>query len=230
MTRPYVLASVAVSVDGYIDDTGPERLLLSNTADFDRVDAVRAGSDAILIGAATLRSDNPRLIVKNPQRRAERIAAGKPAQPRKITVTATADLDPAARFWHHGTEAHRPLVYTTTDAAARLSSDLGDLAEVVPLGASVDFGALLDDVGGRGVERLMVEGGGHIHTAFLAGGLVDELHLAVGPTLVGDPDAPRFLHPASFPGGSTHRMRLIDVAQIGDVALLRYHPSKETPR
>ncbi len=48
---PYVLLSAAVSLDGYLDDTGPDRLLLSSPADFDRVDEVRASVDAILIGA-----------------------------------------------------------------------------------------------------------------------------------------------------------------------------------
>ena len=53
--RPYVLLSCAMSIDGYLDDGSGERLLLSNEADLDRVDAVRAGSDAILVGAATIR-------------------------------------------------------------------------------------------------------------------------------------------------------------------------------
>ncbi|MGO4648635.1 dihydrofolate reductase family protein [Nocardia sp. 2YAB30] len=53
MTRPPVLLSVAVSVDGYLDDTSPDRLRLSDAADFDRVDQVRADSDAILVGAQT---------------------------------------------------------------------------------------------------------------------------------------------------------------------------------
>ena len=57
--RPYVLLNCAMSVDGYIDDTTSERLRLSDEEDFDRVDQVRAESDAILIGATTLRRDNP---------------------------------------------------------------------------------------------------------------------------------------------------------------------------
>ena len=72
--RPYVLLSCAVTMDGYIDDTTDERLLLSNDADFDRVDAVRATCDAILIGANTIRRDNPRLVVRSQARRAERAA------------------------------------------------------------------------------------------------------------------------------------------------------------
>ncbi|GAA5063018.1 hypothetical protein GCM10023318_47230 [Nocardia callitridis] len=222
-----MLLSVAMSVDGYIDDTAPQRLLLSNAQDFDRVDQVRADADAIMVGAATLRADNPRLIVKDQDRQDRRRAAGRDTQPLKVTVTASGDLDPAARFWHHGTEQHRPLVYTTAAGAARLGERLAGLAEVVALGTEVDFGALLDDLGGRGIGRLMVEGGSHLHTAFLSEGLADELHLAIGPALVGDPDAPRFLEPAGFPGGSTRRMRLLDVARLGDVAVLRYLP-KET--
>lgn len=265
-SRPFVLLSVAVSVDGFIDDTADDRLLLSNEADFDRVDELRAWSDAILVGAETVRRDNPRLLVKDEARRRARIAAGKPEYPRKVTVTATGDLDPAVRFWHHGTAGQPPLVYTTDSGARRLAGKLTtpaqerpaapadkwltgpvgerpaapaeerlttsvgerptELAEIVALGAELDFGALLDDLAARGIARLMVEGGGRIHTAFLAGGLADELHLALGPTLVGDPEAPRFLYPAAFPGGSTHRMSLLGVAQLGDVAVLRYRPQE----
>ena len=59
--RPYVVLSVAMSIDGHIDDRSPERLLLSSPEDFDRVDQLRADSDAVLVGAGTLRSDDPRL-------------------------------------------------------------------------------------------------------------------------------------------------------------------------
>src|SRR5579875_2426942 len=97
--RPYVLLSCAMSVDGYIDDTSPKRLLLSNDADFDRVDEVRAGCDAILIGAVTLRRDNPRLLVNSAARRAAREARGLPPYPLKVTLTASGDLDPGLKFW-----------------------------------------------------------------------------------------------------------------------------------
>ncbi|WP_280398948.1 RibD family protein [Nocardia carnea] len=214
-----------MSVDGYIDDTAPARLLLSNEADFDRVDELRAWSDAILVGAETVRRDNPRLLVKDPARRRARRAEGKPEHPRKITVTAAGNLDPDAHFWHHGTAEHAPLVYTTEAGARRLERFTAP-AEIVALGPELEFGALLDDLGARGIGRLMVEGGGRIHTAFLAAGLADELHLAIGPALVGDPQAPRFLHPARFPGGSTHRMHLLEVNRLGDVAVLRYRPQE----
>jgi 5-amino-6-(5-phosphoribosylamino)uracil reductase len=226
VTRPYVLLSVAVSIDGYIDDASPERLLLSNAEDFDRVDAVRADSDAILVGAQTLRRDDPRLLVASELRRARRLAAGKPEHPLKVTVTGSGELDPQLRFWHCGGQK---LVYTTDLGAARLGERLAGLAEVVSLGSTLDFAVLLDDLGDRGVGRLMVEGGSRIHTGFLARGLADELLMAVAPVLVGDPAAPRFLTPAAFPGGSRRRMALVDVTRLGDVALLRYLLEQAAP-
>ena len=70
--RPYTLLSCGMSIDGYLGSARPRRLELSNDADFDRVDAVRASCDAILVGAATVRTDNPRLLVRSKTRREDR--------------------------------------------------------------------------------------------------------------------------------------------------------------
>ena len=218
--RPYTLMSCSVSLDGYLGDRTP-RLALSNQADFDRVDQVRAESDAILIGAGTMRADNPRLLVNGAHRRAARVAEGRPEYPAKVTVTGSGDLDPALKFWHHGGDK---IVYTTDSGHGRAVGAVGELADVVSLGSAVDFGALLDDLGSRGVDRLMVEGGGTIHTAFLAAGLADEIRMAVAPMLIGQAAAPRFLNPAEFPGGPARRFHLEDVSKLGDVAVLRYFP------
>ncbi|MFF7894976.1 dihydrofolate reductase family protein [Streptomyces sp. NPDC007907] len=219
MPHPYVLLSAAVSLDGYLDDTGPDRLLLSSPADFDRVDEVRAGVDAILIGAGTIRADNPRLLVNSERRRAARTAAGKPEYPLKVTVSGSGDLDPDARFWHTGGEK---LLYTTDQGAERARA-LGLAADVVPLGTELDWRRLLThlhDV--RGVGRLMVEGGGLIHTQLLTQGLADELQLVLAPLFVGDPRAPRLFGPGGYQGG---RLRLLESRRIEDVVLMRYEPT-----
>jgi 5-amino-6-(5-phosphoribosylamino)uracil reductase len=208
-----------MSIDGYIDDTTPARLILSNQQDLDRVDAVRAGSDAILIGAVTMRRDNPRLLVNSPDRRAQREAQGLPPYPLKVTITASGDLDPRLRFWHFG---GAKLVYCPTATAAKVRDQLGDLAEVCDLGETVEMAAVLDDLGTRSIHRLMVEGGGTIHTQFLQADLVDEIHLAVAPFFLGDPTAPRFVNPGTFPDGPLRRMRLAEATMINDIALLRY--------
>ncbi|MET7876333.1 RibD family protein [Micromonospora profundi] len=218
--RPYVLLSCATSIDGYIDDASEQRLLLSNDDDLDRVDAVRASCDAILVGAATVRRDDPRLLVRSAARRAERVARGRPASPTKVTLTARGDLDPTARFFTAGDSAR--LVYCATGAVEKARERLGRLATVVDANEPVDPAWILADLADRGVRRLMVEGGGTVHAQFLTAGLADELHLVVAPFFVGDGRAPRFVGEGRFPWHPGRRARLAETRQIGDVVLLRY--------
>jgi len=189
----YVLLSCAISLDGYLDDTSDERLVLSNAADLDRVDAERAGVDAILVGAGTVRNDNPRLSVRSPARRAAREVAGKPATPLKV-VLSNRDLPADAAFRADG--------------------------EALVTNGSVED--VLDELAARGVERLMVEGGGRVLTEFLASGHADELQLVIAPFFVGDSAAPRFIHDGRFPWAKDHRATLAAVERIGNIVLHRY--------
>ncbi|MBT2416134.1 dihydrofolate reductase family protein [Streptomyces sp. ISL-12] len=219
MSRPYVLLSAAVSLDGYLDDTGPDRLLLSSPADFDRVDGERARAGAILVGAGTIRADNPRLLVNSAERRAARLAAGQPEFPLKVTVSGSGELDPAAAFWHTGGEK----VLLTTDQGAERARALHIAAGVVPLGPDLHWPAVLAYLHDHhGVRRLMVEGGGTVHTQLLRAGLADELQLVLAPLLVGDPAAPRLFGPGDYQRG---RLRLVETRQIEDVVLMRYVPT-----
>ncbi len=218
--RPFVLLSAAMSVDGRIDDTAPRPLLLSDAADLDRVDEVRAGVDAILVGATTLRRDDPRLLVRSPERRAARVAAGRDPDPLKVTLTGSGELDPAARFFTTG--AGPKLVYAATVAVGAARRAVGSVADIADAGEPLDLRRLLADLRARGVSRLMVEGGTSVHTLFLTAGVVDELQLVVAPFFVGDADAPRFVGPGRFPHDAARRMRLAEARPIGDLVLLRY--------
>ncbi|WP_165969301.1 dihydrofolate reductase family protein [Actinomadura sp. KC06] len=218
--RPYVLLSCAMSADGYIDDASPERLRLSSAADWDRVDAVRAGCDAILVGAGTIRADDPRLLVRSERRREKRAERGLPPDLTKVTLTWSGDLDPGARFFTTG--ASPKLVYAPSRTAGGLAARLDGLAEVVDAGDPLTLATMLGDLAGRGVRRLMVEGGGGVHTLFLTAGVVDELQLVVAPFFIGDPSAPRFVQSGVFPQSPDRPMRLEEVTRIGDLALLRY--------
>ena len=218
--RPYTLLSCALSIDGYLGRASPPRLELSNDADFDRVDAVRASCDAILVGARTVRHDNPRLLVRSEARREARRARGMPASPIKVTVTGRGELDPDADFFAAG-DAEK-LVYCTSERARDTSSRLGPVATVLDGGQTVDMRRISEDLGDRGVARLMVEGGGNVHTQFLTGNLVDELQLTVAPFFVGDSRATRFVQDGRFPWNPDRRATLSEVRQIGDVVLLRY--------
>jgi 5-amino-6-(5-phosphoribosylamino)uracil reductase len=161
-----VLLSAAVALDGALDDRSPRRLILSGPEDLDAVDELRAGADAILVGAGTVRADNPRLLVRSERRRAERVARGLPPSPARVVLTRGRDLDPGAAVF------------------------AGEPAPLLLGGALPD---VLAELGRRGVRRLLVEGGASVLTALLTAELVDELRLAVAPVFVGDPGAPRLL-------------------------------------
>jgi riboflavin-specific deaminase-like protein len=218
--RPYTLLSCGMSLDGYLAGASEQRLLLSNPADLDRVDAVRAGCDAILVGAATVRKDNPRLVVRGRARRDGRVARGLPASPTKVTLTAGASLDPCARFFSAGDSDK--LVYCVSAAVDRARERLGAVATVIDAGEPVDLRRLSEDLHARGVRRLMVEGGGTVHTQFLTADLADELHLVVAPFFVGDSRARRFVGDGRFPWHPDRRATLAEVRRIDDVVLLRY--------
>jgi 5-amino-6-(5-phosphoribosylamino)uracil reductase len=221
MTRPYVTLSCAMSIDGYLDSADPHKLAMSNSADFDRVDQLRADSDAILVGASTVRRDDPRLLVRSEERRLLRRAAGLSESPMKVTVTASGVIPADAAFFREG-DAEK-IVYCPHAVARSLAARLGDAAIVVGLdGGEVAMDAVLDDLEERGVKRLMVEGGGHVHTQFLVDELADELQLVVAPFFVGESRAPRFVESGHFPWTARHRATLAETRQIGDVVLLRY--------
>jgi 5-amino-6-(5-phosphoribosylamino)uracil reductase len=212
----HVLLSAAVSADGYLDDAAAARLLLSDEADLDQVDEIRASSDAIMVGAQTIRADDPGLTVKSPARRQERMARCQPANPLKVTITRSGDLDPRRRFF---AEADRPpLVYAGPVAAHRLDV-LRALAEIVPVPDpdGEDLRWVVADLASRGIRRLMVEGGARVLEQFLAAGLADELRLAIAPVFVADPAAPRLRLPVG-------RLRLTGITEVGRMSVLRYLP------
>jgi 5-amino-6-(5-phosphoribosylamino)uracil reductase len=218
--RPYTLLSCSMSIDGFIDGATESRLMLSNDLDFDRVDEERAGVDAILVGATTVRNDDPRLLVRDPGRRRERVACGRPANPIKVTLTERGRLDPSYRFF--ADDGTSKLVYAGSGVADRLRTRVGRVCEVVDAGEPLQMCALVEDLHARGVRRLMVEGGGDVHTQFLADDLADELQLVVAPFFVGEPGARRFVGEARFPWNPGRRARLAETRQLGDVVLLRY--------
>ena len=142
--RPYTLLSCGMSLDAYLDGPAEDRVLFSNEADFDRVDAVRAEVDAILVGAATVRKDDPRLLVRSPSRRAQRVARGLCPSPLKVTVTEHGDLDAVSNFFTAGDSDK--LVYCPTGSVGRARARLGRVATVVDGGHRVDVRRLSEDL------------------------------------------------------------------------------------
>jgi 5-amino-6-(5-phosphoribosylamino)uracil reductase len=218
--QPYVVLSCAMSLDGFLDDATPNRLVLSNAEDLDRVDELRSGCDAILVGANTIRRDDPALIIRSGQRRVLRAARGMPPDPIKVTLTGSGRLPVGSRFFSAGHAAK--LVYCPLQRRDELRALLGDLAEVVPTDAALSIPAVLADLARRGVRRVLVEGGAVVLTGFLVGAHANELQVVVAPFFVGDPQAPRFVGAGRFPFGPGQPLRLAATRRMGDLMLLRY--------
>jgi 5-amino-6-(5-phosphoribosylamino)uracil reductase len=217
--------SCAISADGYLDDGSPDRLILSGPEDLDRVDDLRSGCDAILVGAGTVRADNPRLLIRLPERQRARAARGLPPHPLRVTLTATGDLDPAANvFTGPGGPA---LVYCPAPVAPALRARLGGChmgegVVVAEVGDPLSLRAVLFDLAERGVARLLIEGGSLVVRETLEADLADELHLAVAPFFVGGEDAPRFVTPGVYPQTAANPMTLAEVRRVGHMAVSRY--------
>jgi 5-amino-6-(5-phosphoribosylamino)uracil reductase len=218
-----------MSVDGRIDDTSPERLVLSGPADLARVDELRASSDAIVVGANTVRRDNPRLLIRDPELRLRRVAAGRPEHPLRVTLTSSGDLDPAARFFRPpaasfpGSPAARPpLVYCARPAVPAARARLGTLAEIIDAGDPGSVRFMFQNLIEGGCARVLVEGGATVVREVLVSGLADELQLAVAPFFVGQEDAAAFALPGPYPAGPADPMTLAEVRRVDGVVALRY--------
>lgn len=219
---PYTILSSAISLDGFLDDTSGERLLLSGPEDFNRVDEVRASCDGILVGAHTLRVDNPSLRIRSQALVEKRLRTHNSQDLIRITLTSSGNLPPSHAFFR---DSDSPiLVYCTSACVEALSSVLQHTdAEVISAGDNqVSLQRLMLDLKSRGVHRLLIEGGQQIATVFLAENLVNELHIAVAPFFVGEQGAPRLVGPGTFPYNKTNRMRLHATAMAGDMAVLTY--------
>ncbi len=214
-----VIASAAVSLDGYIDDCSPRRLVLSGPEDWEEVHRLRATCDAVLVGAETLRRDDPSLRIKDPRLRKWRESAGMPPDLIRATVTRTGNLPSSLRFFEGDV---RRIVFTDSSSTDRFPAETVRLSDI----SARSIAAALE---GMGIRRLLVEGGSRTLGMFLSEDAADELRLAIAPFFVGDADAPRLTVPGIYPYGSGRRAPGPQIHAAGDMAVLHYvfHPEPD---
>jgi len=224
-----VIVSAAVSADGYLDDLSPKRLMLSSPEDWAEVFRLRAACDAILVGAGTLRKDNPALVIRDEALRAERRARGAEADILKVTVSRSGDLSPDLRFFTEG--VGEKVVFLPEDVDPKKRAALERVAAVIAV-PEISAAAVVDGLVRRGVSTLLVEGGEQVLGLFFGAGIVDEFRLAVAPFFVGQPGAPRLLPGGSYPFGvgvdSPRRMTLHEVRRLGDMTVIHYLLEKQS--
>ena len=222
MTRPVVCMNMAMTADGKITSSAREYPKFTSEIDRRTMDRIRAECDAVLVGAGTLRADDPAMRVRDPAMQAYRRSLGKPDELPNVVVTASCDLDPGSGFFRSGTPRTR-IVATVEDAPDERVSRIEGLADVWRVGRRrVDLPRLLERLRQHGVERLLVEGGGELNWAFVSEDLLDELFVTVAPALLGGRDAPTLLEGDGFAMNDQRRLRLVDVRHEGDELFCRY--------
>jgi len=222
MTRPFVYVNMAMTADGKI--TSARREYPSFTSEHDRrqMDRLRAEADALLVGAGTLRADNPVWNVRTEEMRDYRRSLGKPPGLLRVLVTASAQIDADSRFFDEAEGAER-IVATVEELPDERAAVFDGNAEVWKLGrSSVDLRELMRRLAERGVERLLVEGGGELNWALVREDLVDELHVTVAPVLLGGREAPTPLGGPGLPMKLQRRLRLEEVRRQGDELFCRW--------
>jgi riboflavin biosynthesis pyrimidine reductase len=215
--RPWLALGMVSSVDGGAA-LGGVTAALGGTADRVAFSRLRGAADVVLVGAGTVRDERYGPPTGTEERRADRVARGLAPVPRLAIVTGAVSLEPDHRVFSD--PANRPLVITTTSAPADRIVALTPVAEVVQVGReTVDLAAAMVELGARGHERVLCEGGPRLNDTLLAADLVDEVFLTLTPTLLGG-RAPRIVQGAQDP--RAHPLTLVGVLEHESELLLRY--------
>ena len=216
----HVFVNAAVSADGKLSTRRREQIRISGPDDFARVDRLRADADAILVGVGTVLADDPHLTVDDPSLREDRTASGRAPTPDRVVIDSTGRTPADARILDDDATTY---VVVTDDAPDERRHTLRNAgADVVAVGDErVALPGALSELEARGVESLMIEGGGEIIHSFFSAELVDELSVYVGSLVIGGRDAPTLADGEgfveSFPDLSLESARRLD-----DGVLLEY--------
>ncbi|MDY6775422.1 MAG: 2,5-diamino-6-(ribosylamino)-4(3H)-pyrimidinone 5'-phosphate reductase [Halobacteria archaeon] len=212
----HVFINSAMSADGKISNVRREQVRISGAGDFERVDSLRAESDAIGVGVGTVLADDPSLTVKDEGENPLRVVFDSGARTPEDSEVFEGESD--------------TVVFVGRRADDEDVDRLRRRADVVrTYGDSdrVDLGEAVETLEERGVESLMVEGGGGINYSFLSEKLVDEILVYVGASVIGGTDAPTVVDGDGFVD-KYPRLELGSVERIDEGVLLRWTVDKES--
>jgi diaminohydroxyphosphoribosylaminopyrimidine deaminase/5-amino-6-(5-phosphoribosylamino)uracil reductase len=186
--RPHVILKLAVSPDGFIGAAGRKPVAVTGEKVRSRVHLLRAQCDAVLVGIGTVLSDDPELTCRLPGMDAR--------SPIRVVLDRALRL-PGTTKLVHSARTHPLWVIT---------SDLSDAPAAMKLGAAgahvlraptttspppgLDLGAVMKSLAGKGISRLLVEGGAKVASSFITADLIDEVWLFRGAHTIGDGGVP----------------------------------------
>lgn len=186
--RPYVTLKAGVTLDGQLATASGESRWITGEPSRREVHQLRSHVDAILIGVGTVLADDPSLTA----RRGSRLNRFAPRQPLRIVVDSTLRTPVKARILTGQNKAKTIIATTGRASIARRSALEKKKVEVLTLPAvrrCVSLPVLLDELGRRGITRLLVEGGSEINAAMIRAKLVNHVRLYMAPLLLGGENA-----------------------------------------
>jgi len=171
--RVFVVAQLGQSLDGCIATASGESCYVTGEPGIDHLHRLRALADAVIVGAGTVAADDPRLTTR-------RVPG---ANPLRVVI------DPRRRLpAHHGvfSDGAAPTLVACAEDAAGVPAGRAEVLGLPSRGGTLDRAALLEALHARGCAVVLVEGGGVTVSGFLEAGLLDRLHLAIAPLIIGD--------------------------------------------
>lgn len=218
--RPFVFINAAMSADGKIATIERRQTRISGSPDFDRMDELRASSDAIMVGIGTVLSDNPSLTVKSKDRKDKRRALGLSENPVRIVVDSLARTPVDADIFKKG-EGKR-IIAVSGSAPSDKVRRLSKFADIICIGKkNVDLVKLLSELKKRGINRLMIEGGATLNWGLISNGLVDEVYTFVGNIIIGGKNAPTLVDGEGY-ASDFCRLALISCEKVDDGILIKW--------
>ncbi|NLV10763.1 2,5-diamino-6-(ribosylamino)-4(3H)-pyrimidinone 5'-phosphate reductase [Halomicrobium mukohataei] len=216
----HVVVNAAMSADGKLSTRRREQIEISGTRDFDRVDELRAESDAVMVGVGTVLADDPSLTLDDPERQRAREERGEPANPARVVADSQIRTPPDARVLDGAALTYLLVSQAAPTDFVTQMEEAG--ATVIAAGEDrVDLVTALAKLEGDGIDQLMVEGGGELIFSLFEAGLVDELSVFVGSTVIGGRDAPTLADGEGFVD-EFPALSLDDVERVDDGVLLSW--------
>lgn len=202
-----------MTLDGYLDTTNEKSLRISSEGDLSEVHRLRGTSDAILVGAETIRSDDCLLTVRHGH-----AASNKPM---RITLTRSGCLDFSARFFD--LDGAQKVIFCPANDLSRLKETLPEQSVLVAYdGDSCTPLKILETLWKDGVQELLIEGGASTISQFIRDRLVDRMRLAIGPNIVGSAGKTRLFDSAPATPRVGTIWRLDSVEEIDDTVVIWY--------
>lgn len=221
MERPFTFINSAMSADGKISTKERKQVRISGSVDFDRMDELRASSDAVMVGIGTVLADDPSLTVKSEERRAARKADGREENPVRVVVDSKARTPLDADIFRKG-EGTRVVAVSRSAPRERVKA-LEEMAVVIVAGENkVDLPELVVRLKEMGIDRLMIEGGAGLNWGMLSYGLVDEIYSFVGNLIIGGSLSPTLVDGPGFEENEIMGLEFLSCERMDDGVVLKW--------